>query len=195
MIAILQAATAQTVTAQVQSYYKAVQHVSGTFTELVTNQTFGTKQPSAGKVYAEKPDHARFDYLDNGSLKRAVITDGKDVWIVDPANQKVMTGPVGNSPAPAAIAFLTNGNLAADFTVTLTGKSTLELVPKAKSAMAKLVLVVDPSDGHVTESIVTSSQGDTEDFTWTLDAKATVKSSLFTFNPKSVPTYSIEKLP
>jgi len=196
LYAILDAATAQTVVAQVQKYYASVQHVRGTFTEKVVNNTFGTNDTNEGKVYAEKPDHARLEYLDKkGGTKRYFVTDGKTVWMVDAVNKVVRTGPVSGRAELTAFAFLSNGNLTADYNVTLTGSTILELVPKTKSTVAKLMLVVDTSDGHVTESIVTNANGDTDDFTWTLDPKGDVSSSWFSVDPNKLPsTYTVEQL-
>jgi outer membrane lipoprotein-sorting protein len=69
-------------------------------------------------------------------------------------------------------------------------------VPSQPSAPYKqLLFVVDPSDWHVTESIVIDTSGNTNAFRFlSPDLTATVDHSWFQVNPSSLPTYRLVQL-
>lgn len=183
--------TAATVTAQVQDYYKKVDHLSGEFTQKNSDKTFGRTTESKGTVVAVKPNKVKFGY----GTKKTYVTDGKTFWAVDTMNKRVYTGPLKSDDRTNVLTFVTNDHLDKDFTITLSGDHTLELVPKVKDArVAKLVLVVDTSDGHVSEAIVTNEAGDTQDMTWKIDTKSKVDDKQFALDPaKELPDYEVKK--
>jgi outer membrane lipoprotein carrier protein len=176
------------------------------FRQVVTNATFNTTKTSNGKLWVAKPVRFRWDYF---KTKQNVVTvaktfafDGTTLWLVDHENKQILQNQVQGSMLPAAVSFLTGaGTLAAQFNVasntsgTYGGKNAtvLELTPKQPSAQYKqLFFVVDPSDWHISESIVIDSNGDTNDFKFfDSELTSTVKAQWFQVNPSSLPTYKV----
>ncbi|MDX2091778.1 MAG: outer membrane lipoprotein carrier protein LolA [Kofleriaceae bacterium] len=198
--------SAPTVLGNVQKFYANANHLTAQFKQVVTNSTFNTTKTSNGKLWVAKPTQFRWDYLDKArgavTVTRTFVFDGTTLWVVDHKNKQLLQNQTQGGVLPAAVSFLTGGgNLAAQFNVTLDTSGTyggsnatvLELTPKQPSAQySKLFFVVDPTDWHISQSIVIASNGDTNAFNfYSPDLKSPVKASWFQVSPKSVPTYKL----
>lgn len=200
------APSAATVLGNAQQYYASANHLTAQFKQVVTNATFNTTQTSNGKLWVAKPTQFRWDYMEKArsavTVTRTFVFDGTTLWVVDHKNKQLLQNQTQGGVLPAAVSFLTGGgNLAAQFNVTLNTAGTyggsnatvLELTPKQPSAQySKLFFVVEPTDWHISESIVIASNGDTNAFKfYSPDLKSPVKASWFQVSPKSVPTYKL----
>lgn len=182
---------------KVQGFYGAQTHLTSDFHQVVT-PAMGKAMTSDGKLWAMKPTSARMDYLRASKLYQRFTYDGtKGAWVHVP-NLSINFFTGANMTVPPAIAFLTgSANLGKDFTIALDSTGRLELTPKQPTAsMAKLTLVVDPKDGHVSESIVTGTNGDLEDVTFSaVDVTSKVSASDFVVDPKAFPSYKVTTHP
>ncbi|MEO8549169.1 MAG: outer membrane lipoprotein carrier protein LolA [Kofleriaceae bacterium] len=192
---------ATTVLAKAQQFYANASHLQAKFEQQVTNTTFGKTDTSQGNVYIAKPGSFRFDYNNKSrAITKTFAFDGKTGWFVDNVNKKIHTGRATGAELPAAVSFLTGGDLAKQFTVALdaTGAyaakeaTVLKLTPKVVSAQYKPVyFVVDPKDGHVRESVVINSNGDVNHFKfYAPDLKTPVEPALFQINTHQ-PGYTV----
>ena len=182
----------------VQAFYKNTQHLTAKFRQNVVNKTFGLPSMNDGKVYLKKPGKMRWDYIskrNKNDVTRSQMSDGKMIWAVDVKGKWYYKQDLTKSALPVAVTFLTGkGDLAREFNAKLltgsklatAGEKVLELTPKKPSAQFKtLVLVVDPSNFRVKKSIVTSTTGDTNEFSfYEPDTTKAVDDKLFVFNPK-----------
>lgn len=202
--------SAGAVLAKVQHYYASASHLTAQFRQVVTNVTFGASSTSTGTLWVARPLRFRLDYLAKRTTPPTVAKtfafDGKDLWMVDHENLQLIRNRVQNSSVPVAVAFLAGAaTLDADFHVAFDtsghygGKdaTVLALTPKHPSAAYKqLFFVVDPADGHVGESIVLDSSGNTSDFSFdNPDLKKAVDPNWFRVDPKALPTYKLIVVP
>ena len=194
------ATTPSSLLADVQTYYANTKQLTAQFEQTVTYAAYGTSQNSTGVVMLAKPDKMRWDYAGKkkGPARKSFIFDGKTLWIVEPSNLMATKSAASNGMLPAALSFLTgSAKLTNDFEITLATKSphgvtVLELAPKQPSAQYKQLFFVVAKDGHVEKSIVIDSSDNTNEFRFSaIDAKTPIKTTLFTFDPKRVPTYKI----
>lgn len=195
------------VLARVQQFYAHASHLTALFQQVVTNATFNTTKKSDGKLWVAKPSSFRWDYYEKTSggvvkVSKTFIFDGKTLWLVDHDNKQIVKGQAQGAVLPAAISFLTGtATLARQFAVALdtsgtyggAGFDVLRLSPKQASARyEQLILVVDRSDGHVSESVVIDTSGNTNAFTfYGPDLNAPVHPTWFKVSPASVPTYKL----
>ncbi|MDB4952987.1 MAG: outer rane lipoprotein carrier protein LolA [Myxococcales bacterium] len=195
--------SATTVLSNVETFYAKPSQLTAKFRQVVTNATFNTSRNSDGALWVAKPNSFRFEYVaTKGKVTKTFIFDGSTLWYIDHGNKQIFQNQTQGSVLPAAISFLTGGAaLAAEFNVAIDNAGTyggknatvLELTPKQPSAQYKqLFFVVDASDWHIRESIVVASNGDTNAFQFfTPNLKPALQSSLFKFNPASLPTYKL----
>ncbi|HEU0036607.1 MAG TPA: outer membrane lipoprotein carrier protein LolA [Kofleriaceae bacterium] len=207
-IAIAQPSTkppdAAKVLAAVEATYKKPTDLTASFEQTVVDAAFGRTTTSKGQLYVQKPNKLRFDYANaKGSLDKAVIFDGKTLWVVEPSKLQVLKHTPSSSALPSAITFFTGaGSLAKDFKVALSsdpkyqapGGLTLALVPKQPSAAYKeLYLLVDPATNTVDRTIVIDSSGNTNTFVFGKpDTKGAIKPATFVFDPKKFPNYAVK---
>ena len=200
--------TAAMVAGRVQKFYADAKHFTAQFSQVVSNPTFGTHSTSGGAVALEKPDKMHWTYVKRGRPDRELIHDGTTLWIVDHGNKQIAKATLAASSLPIATAFLDGtAHLGSEITTALDttgtyGKATrgaivLELAPIKPSVQWKqLFLVVDPSDFHVTESIVVAPDGDRNDVSFTAVAHpAQLPATEFSFEPKAFPIYKLVELP
>jgi outer membrane lipoprotein-sorting protein len=198
--------SAAAVLGNVQQFYANASHLTALFRQVVTNTTFNTTRTSNGKLWVAKPALFRLDYFEKTrgvvNVSKTFAFDGTTLWLVDHKNKKVFQNETQSGVFPAAVSFLTDSSsLSTQFNVALStagkyggnGAAVLELTPKQPSAQYKqLLFVVDPSDWHISESIVIDSNGDTNEFDfYNPDLKSPVKQSWFQVNPASIPTYKV----
>jgi outer membrane lipoprotein carrier protein len=151
----------------VQSHYEGVRDVAARFEQNTHAARLGTT-PSApaasrGKVTLAKPGKMRWTYEEpEPSL---VVSDGKTVWIYDPAFGEVQKLPAseGFLTGAAAQFLLGAGNMRRDFKVAALSctatAAELELTPRQPATYEKLVLSVDPSTGSVSKTRIVDLLG------------------------------------
>ena len=204
---VAQAPTAKDVINRVQAFYAGIKQVKATFQQTVTNVTFGSTQVSEGTMFIAKPGKMRWDYYSKPrkgkrAVKKAFISDGATLWMVEHDRKQVVRKNLEQNLMPVAVTFLYGkGDLSADFTGALDtskkfGAATdlvLTLTPKKVSAQYKnLVLVVDPSNYRVKESVIVDAEGNVNHFKFFApDFAKPMQDSWFVFNPKSVPNYRV----
>lgn len=156
---------------KVEATYANATEISGSFTQIQLNATFGTTELSGGTFEVAKPDKIRFDYVTKKQKPdKSFVFDGSTLWYQQTLNRKVTKTAAKTSALPSAIAFLASpGAIAKDFTIAapanknhlVPGAIVLELTPKQPSAAyATIELVVDPSTWTVPRSIVYAPSGD-----------------------------------
>ncbi len=69
------------VVGKLQTYYQSIRQYRATFSQQVTNATFGNTTQAAGRVYIKKPGKMRWDY--QTPHKSSYISDGAHLWSVD----------------------------------------------------------------------------------------------------------------
>jgi outer membrane lipoprotein carrier protein len=152
--------------AAIQRRYEAVRDLSADFvqtTRSVALGAAGTPTASRGSVVFAKPGKMRWEYREpEPSL---VVSDGRWLWVYDPAHQEVQKLPVGEGfLSGAAIQFLLGeGQIERDFAVIAQvcsdAKVELELVPRRAASYEKLRVRSDPATGELLETTVVDLLG------------------------------------
>lgn len=147
---------------QVQDHYDAVRDLEARFEQVTHSVAFAGssagEEHSGGRVIFAKPGRMRWSY--EKPEKSLVVSDGKTLWLYDPAQKQVQVMPVGKGfLSGAAIEFLLGkGRIQKSFHVTAEGCGSnavkLMLKPRANATYEHLELVVDPSSGAIRESVV-----------------------------------------
>ena len=191
---------------KVQAFYAGIKQVTASFRQAVTNDTFGSTKTSDGTVWILKPGKMRWDYLekkkDKVEVKKSFISNGSYLYVVEHDNKQVTKKNLQQDLMPVAVTFLYGkGDLKAEFTNELDksgkygGKDeiVLKLTPKQPSAQYKnLILVVNPTDFHVAQSIIIDSSNNVNHFRFFApDFEKSIKDSWFEFNEASVKNYRI----
>ena len=182
-------AKAKAAALRVQRFYEHARNFSARFAQTSTYPTFGNVKQARGKVYLAKPDRLRWEYDDG----RLIVLDGKALWNWNAEDKEATVHRgFGASQVPAEFAFLFGkGTLLDRFSVRETQAApglpegdTLDLVPRKPSPdVQKLVLVAAP-DGQVKASVVTNSQGDTNQLVFTeVKVDGPLPDSIFRFEP------------
>lgn len=203
----LTAQTANEVLDQVQKFYATIHQVTAQFRQAVTNETFGSTKSSDGKLYLMKPGKMRWDYYEEKKPKQVVvkknfISNGTNLYVVEHDNMQVVKKNLQRDLMPVAVSFLYGkGDLKAEFNAELDttnkygakGELVLRLTPKRPSAQYKnLILVVSPTDYHVTQSVIVDSSNNVNHFQFfTPDFQKPIKESWFEFDERSVKNYRI----
>jgi outer membrane lipoprotein carrier protein len=150
----------------IQMRYEAVRDLSADFVQTTRSVALGAAGPvatSRGSVVFAKPGKMRWAYREpEPSL---VVSDGRWLWIYDPAHQEAQKLPVGEGfLSGAAIQFLLGeGEIRRDFLVTAEtcspAKVELVLVPRRDASYEKLRVRSDPATGELLETTVTDLFG------------------------------------
>jgi outer membrane lipoprotein carrier protein len=180
---------AKTAAHRVQRFYEHAKNFSARFTQTSTYPTFGNVKQARGKVYLAKPDKLRWEYDDG----RLIVLDGKALWNWNAEDKEAtVRREFSASEVPPEFAFLFGkGTLLDRFTVReiqtpqgLPEGDTLELVPRKPSADVQKLVLVAGTDGQVKASVVTNSQGDTNQLVFSdVKVDGRVPDSLFHFEP------------
>lgn len=197
---------ANTAVQNIQKFYSDIHQVTASFRQSVKNATFGTTKDSDGTVWLMKPGKMRWDYLEakkTGTVvQKSFLSNGKVLYAVDHGNKQVLKKDLKTDLMPVAVTFLYGtGDLSKEFNAALDTSGTygtkgdvvLKLTPKTPSAQYKnLILVADPTNFHVKESIIIDSSDNVNHFRFFKpDFEKPIKDSWFEFNEKSVPTYRV----
>lgn len=146
------------VVAALQRSYEGVRDYTAAFSQELTNTTAGETTKSSGTIYFKKPGKMRWDYRTPEA--KALISDGRTLWIWEPAFKQYAAQPVAQSSAPLALRFLMGeGRLSDEFTAAVkpatAGTVALELTPKsAATGVDKLRFVVSTTDWKVQEAVL-----------------------------------------
>jgi outer membrane lipoprotein carrier protein len=191
---------------KIQKFYAAINQVTALFRQSVTYDTFGSTKESDGKVWIQKPGKMRWDYYDKKKtkveVKKSFISNGAYLYMVEHDNKQVVKKNLQNDLMPVAISFLYGkGDLKTEFNAEVDKASkygtkselVLKLTPKKPSAQYKnLILVVDTTDFHVTQSVIVDSSNNVNHFRFFApDFKSAVEPKWFEFDEKSVKNYRI----
>src|SRR5262245_47871271 len=151
----------------VQKRYEGVRDVSAKFTQTTHGARLGTTPDkpatSRGRVSLAKPGKMRWTYEE--PEPSVVVSDGKTVWIYDPAFDEVqkLSAAEGFLTGAAAQFLLGAGDMRRDFFVAAVSCSEnaaeLELVPRQPSTYEKLFLHVDPKTGDVRKTRIVDLLG------------------------------------
>ena len=148
--------------AVIQKRYESVSDLSASFAQTTRSVAFagtaGGEQVSRGTVVFAKPGKMRWQYAEpEPSL---VVSDGRTLWIHDPANAEVQRMRVTEGYlSGAAIQFLIGeGDMRRDFAITgiacSDATSELELVPKADVGFEKLRVVAVRATGELRRTTI-----------------------------------------
>jgi outer membrane lipoprotein carrier protein len=178
----------------VQKYYADVKQIQADFRQIYDNTVVGKKSTSDGKVYIAKPGKMYWWYKKPD--EKFFISDGTTLWAYEKTNKQAFKQDLKDQVLPVAITFLYGqGDLTKDFTADMDqgayggkGDWVVKLTPKQPAGQYKtLWLVVDPSDGHVKESVILEVGGNINHFKFTNvkenSAAKDVKDRLFKFVP------------
>ena len=199
--------TADDAVTKVQAFYANINQVSAKFRQHVANATFGSDSTSDGAVYIQKPGKMRWEYVVTRKgapvVTKLFVSNGTWLYVVEKDNLQVSKKDLSHEAMPVAISFLYGkGDLKSTFNAELDPSSSyggkdkvvLKLTPKQPTAQYKtLVLVVNASDYHVTQSIITDSNNNTNRFEFfEPNFKAAIPAAKFEFDPKKdTPNYRL----
>src|SRR4030095_5309452 len=151
----------------VQSHYEGVRDVSARFEQTTHAARLGTTPDkpatSRGRVSLAKPGKMRWTYEE--PEPSVVVSDGKTVWIFDPAFDEVQKLPAAEGFVTGAAAqfLLGAGDMQRDFKTTAVSCSEpaaeLELVPRQPATYEKVLLVVEPATGNVRQTRIVDLLG------------------------------------
>lgn len=190
---------------RVQGYYNAIADLVADFEQKSEVASLEGKSlgggESRGEVTLAKPGKMRWHYKNSdGSDASLVVTDGKLLWIYDPAAREVQRFAVEEGfLSGAAMQFLFGeGDLLQSFVITSRSCQppvVLSLVPREAATYEKLELEVDAKTGQVIESAVFDIVGNVTRVRFTnVRTNQTPKPEIFTFAaPKGVRV--LESLP
>ncbi len=151
---------------RVQSRYEEIRDLSARFEQRTRPAAFGGQGApfvARGRVTLAKPGRMRWAY--EAPEPSLVVSDGKTVWVYDPAAREAQHLPLGERfLSGAAIQFLIGrGNLLEEFSVSspACGESPLRLVlvPKRDAPYERLEVRVEPRTGVVVETAVADLLG------------------------------------
>lgn len=197
---------ANTVVDKVQSFYSNVKQVTASFRQSVTNDTFGSTKTSDGTVWIMKPGKMRWDYLEKKAqktqVKKSFISNGNNLFLVEHDNMQVVKKNLQQDLMPVAVSFLYGkGDLKSEFNAALDTSSkfgakdevVVKLTPKKPSAQYKnLILVVNPSDFRVTQSVIIDSSNNINHFRfYSPNFEKPIEAKWFEFDEKSVKNYRV----
>jgi outer membrane lipoprotein carrier protein len=141
----------------VQSRYEGVRDVAARFEQTTSAARLGgspsAPSNSSGRVTLAKPGKMRWNY--ENPEPSLVVSDGKTVWIFDPAFGEVQKMPAaeGFLTGAAAQFLLGAGDMRRDFKVSTVScndaAAELELIPRQPATYEKVFLGVEPATGTV----------------------------------------------
>ena len=152
-----------TTAAAVQAHYESVRDIDSRFTQTTRSVALGTgavgsSTATTGRVLFAKPGKMRWAY--ETPAPSLVISDGKTLWIYDPASKEAQRFSVSAGYLTgAALSFLLGeGDLVAEFEVSAKScegaEVKLRLVPRGDSTYESLLLTVVRTSGEVLETSI-----------------------------------------
>ncbi len=149
--------------AAVERRYASVRDLRANFAQITKSATLGMRRLSSpiertGTVEFAKPGKMRWSY--EHPEPSVVTSDGRTLWIYDPAAREVQKMSVGEGIlSGAAIQFLLGeGDMRRDFHVALIACAEdavdLELAPRSDATYEKLRVRIDPETGDLVRSTI-----------------------------------------
>lgn len=182
---------AERAAAALQRRYESVRDLEASFEQTTRSVALG--QPgatakSSGSVVFAKPGRMRWTYA--APEPSLVVSDGKQLWIYDPANREAQRLTVTEAYlSGAALSFLLGeGEILRDFDVTALecgdGAALLELVPRQPATYERLQARIDPRSGELLETTVIDLLGNSTTVALRdLRVNRDPDASLFRFDP------------
>ncbi len=180
--------------AKVQAYYSTMKDFKASFVQTYSKRYHGRQKPRYGYVWIKKPGKMYWRY--DSPQKRAFVSDGKKIYLYDPAKRQVIWRTIRLDQLPSATKFLWGSSKILDeFYVKVlpnskyggTGKVVLKLVPKKRSPNFSHILFVLKPKGRVaevTETIVYDVLGNKNRYQFKNPVKNShIPDSRFQFKP------------
>jgi len=154
------------VVAKMQRLYNRIKDLKGKFKQVYTDTLYNRRRTSFGYLFVKKPGMMRWNYA--SPEKKAFISDGKVVWIWEPADKQAFRNPLDSSSLSSGLTFLLgSGDLSQEFDISYATDAkdrlgspqhlVLKLVPKTPTPQYDyLLFAVRPSDYAVSESMLVS---------------------------------------
>ena len=182
----------RTVLDRMQKRYDQAKDLRARFSQNYTRAIVGRSTLSTGTLTFKKPGRMRWDY--DKPEPRMFLSDGKALWLYEPAEKQAFKQELKTSQLPAALAFLMGkGKITDEFEVSFAkdkshgrpGDHRLALSPKQpQSAYKSILFIVDPKEFLVRESVLVDAQGNTNHFVFDgLEVNAKVADSVFKWSP------------
>jgi outer membrane lipoprotein carrier protein len=192
--------------AAVEVRYAAVRDLRASFAQTTKSVTIGMRGIASpvertGTVAFAKPGKMRWSY--EHPEPSEVISDGRTLWIYDPAAREVQKLSVGDGVlSGAAIQFLLGeGDMRRDFHVSLIACARdavdLELVPRRDATYEKLRVRIDPATGDLLRSTIIDLFGNVTEVTFSeIRANLGLEPGAFAFEPPDgVRVIEVERAP
>lgn len=152
-----------TTAAAVQAHYESVRDIDSRFTQTTRSVALGTgaaasSTATTGRVLFAKPGKMRWAY--ETPAPSLVISDGKTLWIYDPASKEAQRFSVSAGYLTgAALSFLLGeGDLVTEFEVSAKScegaQVELRLLPRGDSTYESLLLTVVRTSGQVLKTSI-----------------------------------------
>ena len=177
---------------KIQSRYESVRDISADFVQTSRSVALGgpgAATSARGSVVFAKPGKMRWAY--DEPEPSLVVSDGRTLWIYDPAHQEVQKLAVGDGfLSGAAIQFLLGeGKILRDFEVSADAcsdaKVELVLVPKRDATYERLRVRSDPATGELLETSVVDLLGNVTTVAFSRTrTNVDPDAALFRFEPK-----------
>ena len=182
---------AERAAAALQRRYESVRDLEASFEQTTRSVALGQPGASAkssGSVVFAKPGRMRWTYV--APEPSLVVSDGRQLWIYDPANREAQRLTVTEAYlSGAALSFLLGeGEILRDFDVKSLGcgddVALLELVPREPATYDRLRARIDPRSGELLETTVIDLLGnETTVALRDLRTNRDPDASLFRFDP------------
>lgn len=178
---------------RVQRHYEAVKDLAADFDQTTRVASLGGGKmgetvPSSGTVVFAKPGRMRWAY--STPEESLVVSDGKTLWIYDPAAKEAQRLAAGSGfLSGVAVQFLVGeGNLQRDFRASARDcdaeDATLVLVPKQDATYEKIELLAARESGEVRETRIFDLVGNVTTIRFrSLRTNLGPPASTFTFQP------------
>lgn len=156
---------------RVQEHYESVSDYVADFRQVYESAALGEERTSQGRVFFRKPGQMRWDYA--GPQERYLISDGRTLWVYEPAFGQYYQESLRDSQLPVALRFLMGeGRLADDFTATMgasapEGEAWLVLRPRrSEGQFRELRLRIERASGRVREVVIFDPLGNVNRLTF-----------------------------
>lgn len=125
---------------QLNNLLKNFTSLQANFTSTMSDQQ-GAQSQSIGTLSIQKPN--QFNYEVTSPNKELFISNGKQVWSVEPDLQQVTISPLSQNLSTTPLLLLSGDtkNLESVFKVTQINSTNYMLVPRAKDSMIKQILI------------------------------------------------------
>lgn len=133
---------------QLNSLLKNFNSLQANFTSSMSDQQ-GTQSQSTGMLSILKPNQFHYEVMSPN--KEIFISNGKQVWSVEPDLQQVTISPLSQNLSTTPLLLLSGDtkNLESIFKITQINSTNYMLVPRAKDSMIKQILLSFNAKGVV----------------------------------------------